>query len=81
MTYLEKKFDNTGLRKDYVAKKLDITERTLNRYLKFETIEHAMKFMELLHISGVHMCDALNIYYKTTRFECEDCKNNKKKAP
>ena len=77
MSYFREKFDSTGYREDFIAKKLDIDRRTLQRWLKLEKVDQAMKVLELLNICDVHMCDILNIYHKTDKFECKYCKNKK----
>ena len=79
MNYLQEKFRETGLKQNFIAKKLDVTERTVSRWLNLEGIDAPAKFIELLHICNICPYEFLNMHkntfkYKCPKENCDDCK-------
>ena len=80
LNYLQTKLQETGLRQSFIAKKLNVTEKTISRWANLEGIDFTIKFIEFLHICNVCPFEFLNEYNKTLRYKCpkescQDCKN------
>ena len=78
MNILQEKFQQTGLKQNFVAKKLDVTEKTIGRWINMEGIEFSVKFVEFLHMCNICPFEFLNVYHNTFKYKCpkdncEDC--------
>jgi transcriptional regulator with XRE-family HTH domain len=70
MSVLQEKFRETGLKQNFAAKKLGVTEKTISRWMNMEGIDSSIKFIEFLYFCDVCPIEFFNNYQRMPKYKC-----------
>ncbi len=59
---IKDKIIEKGIKQVFIAKELEITDRTLNNWMNLKNIDNFIKFLRLLEMLGISNQDIINEY-------------------